>query len=395
MRAGELFAGAGGLALGTAQAGYRHSFLLELNGRAFATLSRNRCLLGIDAPGILVEGDASAFDYSAFQDKIDLMTGGPPCQPFSIGGKHRGSSDRRNLFPEMIRAIRETRPRAFLIENVRGLLRRSFEPFFQYVLRSLACPELACAPEEDWREHDARLRQHSRWSRESGLTYDVWHQVFNAADYGVPQTRERVFIVGFRSDLGLSWRFPLPTHSADALLFDQWISGAYWERHRIPARRRPSPQRRFSSRIRQMALPMEGAPRLEAWCTVRDALRGLSGPLPDSDQGIADHLLMPGGRAYPGHTGSLWDWPAKTLKAGDHGVPGGENMVAFADGSVRYFSVREAARLQTFPDEYRFEGPWTEAMRQIGNAVPVQLGRLLTSQIGTRLEEPWPMTASA
>jgi DNA (cytosine-5)-methyltransferase 1 len=81
------------------------------------------------------------------------------------------------------------------------------------------------------------------------------------------------------------------------------------------------------------------------------------------------------------------DEPAKTLKAGDHGVPGGENTLAYSDGSVRYFTVRESARLQTFPDDYIFHGSWSESMRQLGNAVPVRLGQLVAEDIKTRLIE--------
>lgn len=90
---------------------------------------------------------------------------------------------------------------------------------------------------------------------------------------------------------------------------------------------------------------------------------------------------------YSGHTGSLLDMPAKTLKAGDHGVPGGENMMVLDDGQVRYFSVRESARLQTFPDGYVFHGSWTETMRQLGNAVPVALGRQVAASVAMRLAE--------
>jgi DNA (cytosine-5)-methyltransferase 1 len=96
-----------------------------------------------------------------------------------------------------------------------------------------------------------------------------------------------------------------------------------------------------------------------------------------------NHIFQDGAKAYPGHTGSYIDEPAKTLKAGVHGVPGGENMVRRADGSVRYFTVRESARLQTFPDNYRFHGAWTECMRQLGNAVPVELAR----QVGVSVAE--------
>jgi DNA (cytosine-5)-methyltransferase 1 len=104
------------------------------------------------------------------------------------------------------------------------------------------------------------------------------------------------------------------------------------------------------------------------------------------DAEIPNHILQPGARSYPGHTGSPLDEPAKTLKAGDHGVPGGENMVRYPNGEVRYFSVRESCRLQTFPDEYRFEGSWTENMRQLGNAVPVKLGQVVLGSVKAGVE---------
>ena len=102
---------------------------------------------------------------------------------------------------------------------------------------------------------------------------------------------------------------------------------------------------------------------------------------------VHNHRFQPGARRYKGHTGSPLDLPAKTLKAGDHGVPGGENMMVKDDDSVRYFTVRESARLQTFPDGYVFHGAWTECMRQLGNAVPVELARLLGSSVAAVLLE--------
>jgi len=105
------------------------------------------------------------------------------------------------------------------------------------------------------------------------------------------------------------------------------------------------------------------------WVTVRDALEGLGEP-----NGKRNHILQIGARVYHGHTESPLDLPAKALKAGDHGVPGGENMMVRDDGGVRYFTTREAARLVGLPDDYEFPRSWTESMRQLGNAVPAPLG---------------------
>jgi DNA (cytosine-5)-methyltransferase 1 len=213
-----------------------------------------------------------------------------------------------------------------------------------------------------------------------GLTYNVVPTLVNAADYGIPQKRERVFIVGFRADLGVEWSFPKATHSYDALLHDQFVSGEYWNRHGI---KRPSPlPEKLATRVRRLGLlPPDSFP----WRTVRDALVGLPDPRSKAAKDIPDHRFQGGAKIYPGHTGSPLDLPAKTLKAGDHGVPGGENMLVHSDGSVRYFTVREAARIQTFPDGYHFHGSWTETMRQLGNAVPVMLGRIVASSVAERL----------
>ena len=121
------------------------------------------------------------------------------------------------------------------------------------------------------------------------------------------------------------------------------------------------------------------------WLTVRDAISDLPDPEKYPDNDVPNHRHNPGARSYKGHTGSRLDEPSKTLKAGDHGVPGGENMLARVDGTVRYFTVREAARLQTFPDDYVFRGAWTEAMRQLGNAVPVRLAEVVARSVANSL----------
>ena len=118
------------------------------------------------------------------------------------------------------------------------------------------------------------------------------------------------------------------------------------------------------------------------WRTVRDAISDLPSVVPGvACSKVPNHYCAAGAKSYPGHTGSPLDAPAKTLKAGDHGVPGGENMVRLMDESVRYFTVRESARLQSFPDEWVFEGSWTESMRQLGNAVPVKMVEAIATEL--------------
>ena len=128
-------------------------------------------------------------------------------------------------------------------------------------------------------------------------------------------------------------------------------------------------------------------PAEKPWQTIRDALEGLAEPTQEVVSTVANHRFQGGARPYPGHTGSRLDEPAKALKAGVHGVPGGENMVLRPDGSVRYFTVREAARLQTFPDDFVFHGTWSETMRQLGNAVPVRLATVVGKSVYRQLSD--------
>ncbi len=381
MNAVELFAGAGGLALGTAAAGFRHVAVVEWDKDSCETIRDNQ------ARGLkIVDGwpvhslDVRSFDYTPLQGKVDLIAGGPPCQPFSIGGKARGQDDSRNMFPEMIRAVRELAPQAVIVENVKGLTRRSFSTFFSYITLQLRHPELVRKSAESWQDHLARLERYHVKGKRDGLEYRLIWRLLNAADYGVPQRRERVIFVAIRSDIGREWSFPEPTHTLDSLLYDQWASGDYWDRHEVAKRSRPACPPRFKSRVAKLAFL--GKDESLAWHTVRDAISDLPDPHKTSlSAKVLNHRLQPGARSYPGHTGSPLDEPAKTLKAGDHGVPGGENMLLQPDGEVRYFTVRESARLQSFPDDYHFHGSWTETMRQLGNAVPVDLAKTVASSL--------------
>jgi len=375
MRSVELFSGAGGLALGLEAAGFEHVALVERNKDACATLRLNR-------PGWnLVESDVREVDFSSL-GPVDLVAGGPPCQPFSIGGKARGYDDLRDMFPQAVRAVRELRPKAFMFENVRGLLRQAFHEYVEYIRLQLAYPDFPTSQNISWDANLRRLqRHHTSNGRADGLTYQVSIHLADAADYGVPQRRNRVFFVGFRSDLDVRWFFPSPTASSDELLLAKYVTGSYWKEHGITCFDGPPPA--LATRLSRISAESL-FPRPARWRTVRDALAGL--PHPKSSGGFLNHVYQPGAKPYPGHTGSPWDEPAKALKAGDHGVPGGENMLDCGDGKVRYFSVRESARIQTFPDDYVFSGSWTESMRQLGNAVPVALARAVATSIHNHLQ---------
>jgi DNA (cytosine-5)-methyltransferase 1 len=373
----ELFAGAGGLMLGTEQAGFSHLLASERDPRACATLRRNGAT-GVAGPAAatgaarpLVEGDCRPIDWSPLEGRVDLVAGGPPCQPFSVGGVHRGDLDARNLWPETIRAVDEIRPRAFLFENVRGFARPAFRPYLEYVLAQLRTPHVRRRDDEGWSAHAARLAALPARERDAG--YRVTWGVVNAADFGVPQQRHRVFVLGYRAALGIEPALPAPTHTRAALLAAQ-ADGSYWREHGLTARPPLAPG------------PSGGAPGAARWRTLRDALRGLPEPVDGvADPRVADHVGIPGARLYAGHSGSRLDWPAKSVKAGVHGCPGGEHIVVRDDGSFRYWSVRETARVQGFPDDYVFAGPRSEAMRQIGNAVPVPLARAAAGTIAAAL----------
>lgn len=381
MKAIELFAGAGGLGMGVSMAGFKPIKIVEWDKWCCDTINQNR-RAGVKEVTSWPEphlGDVRPIDFRSFEGQVDIVTGGPPCQPFSMGGKHRGFDDARDMWPQAVRVVRETRPKAFIFENVKGLTRSSFATYFSYIELQLHHPGIERRHDEDWQSHFGRLQQHHTAKKEVEPEYRVVAKVLNAADYGVPQKRERVVFVGFRSSLGIAWKFPEETHSLDALLWDVCRTGEYWDRHRVPFI-----QREVDVRLEKRADALKARPRGGAWRTVRDALHGLPDPRAIG-HGFKNHKYQPGARSYHGHTGSPLDLPGKTLKAGVHGVPGGENMLLMPDGSVRYFTVRESARLQTFPDRYELHGSWTEAMRQLGNAVPVELARIIAKDVADHL----------
>jgi DNA (cytosine-5)-methyltransferase 1 len=385
MKSIELFAGAGGLGIGLARAGFHPVQVIEWNKYCCDTLRDNSSRHeSVVANWPVHESDVRDVTFTEHEGKIELVSGGPPCQPFSLGGRHKGNGDARDMFPQAIRALRESKPRAFIFENVKGLTRSTFRNYFEYIRLQMEHPEVKIRKDEEWNDHLTRLEAHHTKGKRAGLHYRVVVRLLNAADYGVPQRRERVVFVGFRDDTGIEWNFPEPTHSHDSLVWHQNRSGRYWSEHRVPAKERVT-----SERAQSRASQLREEPVTLPWRTVRDAFRGL--PDPEGDPGSSSHWpnhgFQAGARSYAGHTGSPLDEPAKTLKAGVHGVPGGENMLLKPSGSVRYFTVRESARLQSFPDNYVFRGSWSEAMRQLGNAVPVDLATVIGKSVAQHLRD--------
>ncbi|MBO5029888.1 MAG: DNA (cytosine-5-)-methyltransferase [Muribaculaceae bacterium] len=366
----EIFSGAGGLATGIGLSGVNHLAFVEWNADACKTLRSNYGKIPV------FEGDIRSYDFTCCNG-VDIVAGGPPCQPFSMGGKAQGNLDKRDMFPSAIRSIRELLPRAFFFENVKGLLRPNFKSYLDYIILQLQYPTVT----DNFENYKSHIEEINRLHDAIPLReqYDVNIQLVNAADFGVPQKRERVIIVGIRKDLDKSWTMPPKTHSADSLLWDKYVTKCYWERHNITPTNEEFvhfPQMSNMLSLKYGFLPPEQLP----WRTVRDAITDIP-EFGDKYYFPSEHIIREGAKEYPGHTGSPIDEPAKTIKAGGHGVPGGENMIKFQDGSFRYFTIFEAKRIQTFPDSYKIIGSWTEAMRQLGNAVPVKLAQSISTSI--------------
>jgi DNA (cytosine-5)-methyltransferase 1 len=197
----ELCAGAGGQALGLERAGFDHACLVEIEPAACQTLRLNRPHWNV------VQGDLSHFDARAYRG-VDLVAGGVPCPPFSKAGKQLGADDERDLFPQALRVVDETRPQAVMLENVRGLLDAQFADYRADI--------------------DKRLQAMGYWTG--------WH-LFNAAEFGVCQLRPRVVFVALKHDAARHFHWPTP-HMArpptvgellhDLMAADQWRGAAQW-----------------------------------------------------------------------------------------------------------------------------------------------------------------------
>jgi DNA (cytosine-5)-methyltransferase 1 len=315
----ELFAGAGGLAIGMEKAGIECIALNEIDKWACQTLRKNRPNWKV------LEGDIKSFDFSEFKDKVDVVTGGFPCQAFSYAGKKLGLADARGtLFYEFARAVKEVNPLVCIGENVRGLL-----------------------------SHENGKTLEGMISILDEIGYNVVpFQVLKAINYNVPQKRERLILVGIRKDITTKYEYPRPFSEiynlVDALkkgdLFDCDVP------HSIGAKY-PQSKKEVLDLVPQKGywrdLPIE----------IQKKFMGGSFHLGGGKTGIARRIG--------------WDEPCLTLTCS----PAQKQTERCHPEETRPFTVREYARIQTFPDDWQFEGSLAQQYKQIGNAVPVNLAK--------------------
>lgn len=313
----ELFAGAGGLALGFEEAGFNTVLLNELDKHACATLKKNRPEWNV------AEGDISKIDFTHLRDEIDVLSGGFPCQAFSYAGKKAGFEDARGtLFFEFARAVKEINPKIIVAENVRGLLK-----------------------------HDDGKTLETIKSIIDEIGYDILGcRVLKAVFYKVPQKRERLIIVAVRKDLNqdLDFQWPSPFHRI-LTMKDALKEGELYSSDVPPSEGQKYPA--YKQDVLSM-VPPGGYWRDLPVDVQRDYMKG-SFHLGGGKTGMARRLS--------------WDEPSLTLTC----APAQKQTERCHPEETRPLTVREYARIQTFPDSWEFAGPLTAKYKQIGNAVPV------------------------
>lgn len=380
MRSVEIFAGAAGLGLGLAKAGFKHEVVVERDRSACDTIRLNqRAGHELVAGWDIREASIEDCDLSDIKAEPDLVAGGPPCQGFSIGGKHKGHEDDRNLWPWAIRTVADLKPKAFTFENVPNLA-SGHADYFAYLVKALALPTIARP--DDWARDDGRLASIIATGQSFDPSYRVNVSTLLAADYGTGQKRKRLFITGIRSDLVAQFAAPEPTHGAEQLLEDKWLTGVYWDRHGIARPMIDAAGLRWLRKHNREPRDLF-APKLAAHRTVRDVFRDIPADAPNNERAPRE------AKVYRGHTGSPVDEPSKTLRAGVHGVSGGEAVCDWGTGrQTRYehYSIREAAAISDFPHDYQFEGNWSDGLKQIGNAVPCAMSEAMGRSLARTLQ---------
>ena len=318
----SFFAGCGGLDLGFEQAGFRVVWANEFEPSVHATYQKNHTTT------VLCKDDINTIDPNDIPD-CDGFIGGPPCQSWSVAGKQQGLDDKRGqLFITYIGMIKAKMPKFFVIENVKGLLDEKFKDVFDDFLFQL-----------------------------DEIGYDVKYRLLDAVDYEVPQNRERVFLVGFRHDLGIDYHFPQPS--------------------------------------------------VQKTLTLEDALKDITihpKPCDENDKMTNSNSYYSGKFSefyYRANRRRNWDKPSFTIHATGYNIPlhpsspsmiyhGYEDWSFIKEkfGKYRRLTVRECARIQTFPDSFEIEcDNILDAYKMIGNAVPVRMAEILATSISEALEK--------
>lgn len=326
----DLFAGAGGLSLGLEEAGIKTAYAVEVDQNRAQTFSRRM------PETDLFCSDVRDFDLRAVRNKVDVVCGGPPCQPFSTGGLRAADKDERNMIPWFVKAVDIVRPGAFLMENVPGLVSGNRAGYFGRVLEEL-----------------------------EALGYTMSWRVLNAADFGVPQNRRRLFAVGLK---GQRFVFPEPTHGLGRKLPHVSVDDV------LPYRQLGEPNRAIVTYARKPDLrpnPYHG-----------QLFNG--GGRPVDKNMPAPTLLASAG----GNKTHFFDDHDLVPEYHRHLLAGGRPREGRLEGARR-LTVMESAILQTFPNDMEFSGSSSAQYQQVGNAVPPKLaavlGRALVSQL---LAEP-------
>jgi DNA (cytosine-5)-methyltransferase 1 len=313
----EVFAGCGGLSTGLIKAGFNPILLVDNDTNCVKTLKLNHSTS--EYTKILKE-DVTKLDLTEYKNKVHILAGGIPCQSWSLAGKRKGLDDKRgNLFFDFIKLIKECIPDIFLIENVYGLLIHNRGETFNYLIDLLSIDN----------------------------QYEIKYQLLNSNDYDVPQKRKRIFIIGLKKDLNCKYSFPKSCKNKPT------IKDAFYN---IPKDFEYTQCSKYSDKKIEF---FKKIPSGGCWID-----------LDEKDQ--KDYL----GNSYNsggGKRGILrrlsFDEPSLTLLTS----PSQKQTERCHPSEIRPFNIREYARIQTFPDEYKFYGSITSKYKQIGNAVPVNL----------------------
>jgi len=329
----ELFAGAGGLAIGLEKAGISSLLHNEVDRDACLTLKKNRPNWNV------VQNDIRQVDFSEYHDEIDLISGGFPCQAFSYAGNKLGFDDiRGTLFFEFARSVRETNPKVILAENVRGL---------------------------GVHDHGRTLQTITDIIQELGYVL-IEPKILKAIFYRVPQKRERLFLLGIRKDLYHGIKFHWPDSCSKIFTVSDALQAGELYNSDVPV----SDGQKYPDTKRKI---MEFVPEGGYWKDLPEKLQR---------EYMKGSFFLGGGKTGMARRLS-WDEPSLTLTC----APAQKQTERCHPAETRPLTVREYARLQTFPDTWEFEGSLSSQYKQIGNAVPINLAHAVATSVVNLLNQ--------